>query len=181
MKEYDVKITETLEKTVTVEAESRADAEEQVRSAYYNSEYILDSENFTGVEFGTTEEREVQQEQAETMTVLLVKPHMYPQQVQIGCDLEDLQKAVGGDIEAVYPFNEPVALVMHDEGKIMGKDLNRALGDGDGDLLRASVDGVFDEFLDNGGRAFDDLARGDLVRHVKREDPHVSVSVRNQG
>ena len=52
MKEYDVKITETLEKTVTVEAKSRADAEEQVRSAYYNSEYILDSENFTGVELG---------------------------------------------------------------------------------------------------------------------------------
>ena len=134
MKEYDVKITETLEKTVTVEAKSRADAEEQVRSAYYNSEYILDSENFTGVEFGTTEEREIPQEQAETMTVLLVKPHMYPQQVQIGCDLEDLQKAVGGDIEAVYPFNEPVALVMHDEGKIMGKDLNRALRDGDGEI-----------------------------------------------
>ena len=87
MKEYDVKITETLEKTVTVEAKSRADAEEQVRTAYYNSEYILDSENFTGVEFGTTEEREIQQEQAETMTVLLVKPYMYPQQVQIGCDL----------------------------------------------------------------------------------------------
>lgn len=134
MKEYDVKITETLEKTVTVEAKSRADAEEQVRTAYYNSEYILDSENFTGVEFGTTEEREIQQEQAETMTVLLVKPYMYPQQVQIGCDLEDLQKAVGGDIEAVYPFNEPVALVMHDEGKIMGKDLNRALRDGDGEI-----------------------------------------------
>ena len=42
MKEYDVKITETLEKTVTVEAESRDAAEEQVKAAYYNSEYILD-------------------------------------------------------------------------------------------------------------------------------------------
>ena len=60
MKEYDVKITETLEKTVTVQAESHDAAEEQVRAAYYNSEYILDSENFTGVAFGTTEEREVQ-------------------------------------------------------------------------------------------------------------------------
>lgn len=48
MKEYDVKITETLEKTVTVQAESHDAAEEQVRAAYYNSEYILDSENFTG-------------------------------------------------------------------------------------------------------------------------------------
>ena len=147
MKEYDVKITETLEKTVTVEAKSRADAEEQVRSAYYNSEYILDSENFTGVEFGTTEEREIQQEQAETMTVLLVKPHMYPQQVQIGCDLEDLQKAVGGDIEAVYPFNEPVALVMHDEGKIMGKDLNRALRDGDGEIYEEDFSSLSPELM----------------------------------
>lgn len=103
MKEYDVKITETLEKTVTVQAESHDAAEEQVRAAYYNSEYILDSENFTGVEFGTTEEREVQKEQAGTMNVLLVKPFMYPQAVQIGCELEDLQKAVGGDIEATYP------------------------------------------------------------------------------
>lgn len=133
-KEYDVKITETLEKTVTVQAESHDAAEEQVRAAYYNSEYILDSENFTGVAFGTTEEREVQKEQADTMNVLLVKPFMYPQAVQIGCELEALQKAVGGDIEATYPFNEPVALVMHDEGKLVGKDLNRALRDDDGDI-----------------------------------------------
>ena len=49
MKEYDVKITETLEKTITVQAESRDAAEEQVKNAYYNSEYILDAENFTGV------------------------------------------------------------------------------------------------------------------------------------
>lgn len=33
-----------------------------------------------------------------------------------------------------YPFNEPVALVMHDEGKLVGKDLNRALRDDDGDI-----------------------------------------------
>lgn len=51
MKEYDVTITETLEKTVTVEAASKAEAEEMVRQQYYNSEYILDSENFTGVDF----------------------------------------------------------------------------------------------------------------------------------
>ena len=47
---------------------------------------------------------------------------------------EDLQKAVGGDIEATNPFNEPVALLMHDEGKLVGKELNRALRDDDGDI-----------------------------------------------
>lgn len=134
MKEYDVKITETLEKTVTVEAQSREAAEEQVRSAYYNSEHILDSDNFVGVEFGTSEGREIQQDQKPVMDVLLVKPGMYPQQVQIGCGLENLQKAVGGYIEAVYPFEEPVALVVDEEGKLTGKELNRTLRDGDGDI-----------------------------------------------
>ena len=33
MKEYDVKITETLEKTVTVQAASQAEAEEKVEEA----------------------------------------------------------------------------------------------------------------------------------------------------
>lgn len=103
MKEYDVKITETLEKDVTVTAASREDAEDAVKKAYYNSEYILDAENFTGVQFATQAERDIEQEQP-TMDVLLVKPGMYPQQVKIGCELEDLQAAVGGHIEAVYPF-----------------------------------------------------------------------------
>lgn len=134
MKEYDVKITETLEKTVTVEAESRDAAEEQVKAAYYNSEYILDAENFTGVEFGTQEEREIQHEQAPMMDVLLVRPNMYPQAVQIGCELNDLRKAVGGDIEATYPFEDSVALIMDEEGKMVGKDLNRALRDEDGNM-----------------------------------------------
>ena len=134
MKEYDIKITETLEKTVTVEAASCEEAEEQVRQAYYDSEYILDSENFTGVEFGTEAEREIVQEQKNLMDVLLVKPGMYPQAVQIGGELEDLQKAVGGDIEAVYPFNEEVALVVNEEGKINGSELNRALRDDNGQI-----------------------------------------------
>ena len=134
MKEYDVKITEILKKTVTVQAENRDAAEEQVKTAYYNSEHILDAENFTGVEFRTEAEREIQQEQAPMMDVLLIRPNMYPQVVQIGCELEDLQKAVGGDIQAVYPYEDPVALVMDVEAKLTGKDLNRALRDEDGDM-----------------------------------------------
>ena len=134
MKEYDVKITETLEKTVTVQAENRDAAEEQVKTAYYNSEHILDAENFTGVAFGTQAEREIHQEQAPMMDVLLIRPNMYPQAVQIGCELEDLQKAVGGDIQAVYPYEDPVALVMDEEAKLTGKDLNRALRDEDGNM-----------------------------------------------
>ena len=56
MKEFDVTITETLEKNVKVEAESRQEAEDAVKKAYYNSEYVLDAENFTGVQFATQAE-----------------------------------------------------------------------------------------------------------------------------
>ena len=83
MKEYDIKITETLEKTVTVKAESMEAAQAKVEEEYYNSEHILDSENFTGVDFSAEAEREIVQEQKEQLDVLLVKPGMYPQAVQI--------------------------------------------------------------------------------------------------
>lgn len=134
MKEFDINITETLEKTVTVEAETRADAEEKVRQSYYNSEIILDSENFTGVDFKTGEEREITDERKEMMDVLLIKAGMYPQAVKIGSELEDLQKAVGGDIEATYPFEDEVALVVNAEGKFNGSELNRSLKTEDGQL-----------------------------------------------
>ncbi len=51
MKEYDVKIKETLEMTVTVEAESAAQARELVEQRYKDSEYILDADHFKGVVF----------------------------------------------------------------------------------------------------------------------------------
>ena len=55
MREYSVTITETLRKTVTVEAESMAEAEQMVNDAWLNSEYILDADNFVGVEFESAE------------------------------------------------------------------------------------------------------------------------------
>ena len=70
----------------------------------------------------------------ETMTVLLVEPGKYPQPVEIGTDLEDLQKAVGGYIQVTYPFDEQVGLVMNEEGKMEGMPLNRALRDDDGQI-----------------------------------------------
>ena len=123
-----------LRDTVTVKAESMEAAQAKVEEEYYNSEHILDSENFTGVDFSAEAEREIVQEQKEQLDVLLVKPGMYPQAVQIGSELEDLQKAVGGDIEAVYPYNEPVALIVNDEGKLNGSELNRALRDNEGQI-----------------------------------------------
>ena len=70
----------------------------------------------------------------DTMTVLLVEPNHHPRPVEIGTELEDLQNAVGGYIEVVYPFDEPVGLVMNEEGKLEGLPLNRALRDDNGEI-----------------------------------------------
>lgn len=55
MKTYEVTITETLQKTVEVEANSREEAERQVEENWNNSEYILDAEAFKGVDFSARE------------------------------------------------------------------------------------------------------------------------------
>lgn len=58
MKTYEVTITETLQKTVTVEANSREEAEQQVEENWNNSEYIFDADSFVGVDFAVrTNER----------------------------------------------------------------------------------------------------------------------------
>ncbi|MEE1010737.1 MAG: DUF3849 domain-containing protein, partial [Acutalibacteraceae bacterium] len=56
--------------------------------------------------------------------------------------LESLQQQVGGYIEAVYPFEEPVGLVCNEEGKINGMQLNRALRD-DENSIYDIVSGTF--------------------------------------
>lgn len=70
----------------------------------------------------------------EEMTVLVVEPKKEPYVKTIPSGLESLQHEVGGDIEAVYPFEDPVALIVNEEGKLEGLPLNRGLYDDEGRL-----------------------------------------------
>ena len=51
LKEFDVMIRETLTLTVTVQVQDRDEAEQIAADNWRDSEYILDADNFTGVEF----------------------------------------------------------------------------------------------------------------------------------
>ena len=73
-------------------------------------------------------------EQPTTMTVLVVEPDKKPYVKEIPSGLESLQHEVGGSIQAVYPFAEPVAVICNEEGKLEGLPLNRALRDEDGEI-----------------------------------------------
>ena len=140
MKKFDVEITETLQRTVSVEAASQEEAEKIVTKAWNNEDYVLDSADFVGVDFKTVGEQELSE--SRKMEVLLVQPGMYPQKATIGTELKDFQDAVGGNIAASYPFDDPVAIVYNDEGKLTGLPLNRALRDEDGRMYDA-VAGTF--------------------------------------
>lgn len=58
MKRYYVSVTETLNKVVSVDAESEKDALEQVQKAYSDSVIVLDSDNFAGEQIEIDDDQE---------------------------------------------------------------------------------------------------------------------------
>ena len=66
------------------------------------------------------------------MQVVIVEPKKKPTVQDINDGLEAMQKIVGGTIQAIYPFEEPIALICNDEGKFLNLPLNRALRDNAG-------------------------------------------------
>ena len=73
-------------------------------------------------------------DESKSMNVLVVEPEKTPYMADIGSDLKSMQDAVGGSIEAIYPFEEQVALVCNEDGKLLGMTLNRALRDENGEI-----------------------------------------------
>lgn len=68
------------------------------------------------------------------MKVVRVEPYKPPYEKEIDSGLKSLQHEVGGWIQAVYPFEDPVAIICNEEGKINGMELNRALRDENGEV-----------------------------------------------
>ncbi len=58
MKEYEIRIQETLAMTVTVEAENAAQARDIVERQWKNGDYILDADHFQGVTFTLPKNRD---------------------------------------------------------------------------------------------------------------------------
>lgn len=63
------------------------------------------------------------------LRVLVVEPGKPPAVQEIDRSLESMQRLVGGYIQAVYPFDDPVALICNEEGKLLGLPMNRTLRD----------------------------------------------------
>lgn len=96
-----------------------------------NTFHYCDSFGYQEVDFNPDKcqisDRFLKYEPSEQIRVLLVKPGEYPKEVLIGNSLEDMQAVVGGDIEEYMPFEDEVAIVCNEEGKMLGLALNRAV------------------------------------------------------
>ena len=68
------------------------------------------------------------------MNVLVVEPGILPYEKEIN-GLREMQAVVGGYIDAIYPYEEPVALVCNDEGLINGLPFNRSVEGGYGGIF----------------------------------------------
>ncbi len=68
------------------------------------------------------------------MRVLVVEPERRPEVQEIDNSLTTMQEIVGGLIQPIYPFDEPVALICNDEGKLMNLSPNRGLRDKNGQI-----------------------------------------------
>lgn len=68
------------------------------------------------------------------ISVLVVEPEKKPYAKEISSGLSSLQHEVDGYIQAVYPYEEPVALICDEEAKLKGSELNRVLRDEDGQI-----------------------------------------------
>ncbi len=133
MKEFEVTITETLQKTVSIEAETKEEAKQLVEDMWKDGDIILDADNFADVEYAADNGKEI--EKLNELEVLLVEPGQYAKMTTIEAGLSSMQEIVGGDIQAAYYFDEPVALVCNEEGKINGSELNRAIKDDNGKIV----------------------------------------------
>ena len=75
--------------------------------------------------------------------VVLVEPGKPAVMAEIGSDLDSLQRAVGGSIEAAYFYDDPIAIVCNEDGKNIGLPMNRAVKDENGEIMDIIVGKFF--------------------------------------
>lgn len=77
------------------------------------------------------------------MRILVVKPGKRPLVQEVDPTLEAMQKIVGGEIQAIYPFDDSAAIICCATAKQCGYPSNRALYESDGKTAREIIAGTF--------------------------------------
>ncbi len=86
--------------------------------------YYVDTFGFQKVEFNP---EETIKKQVDKIKVVIVEPGKLARITEIEDNVKAMQHAVRGSIQAIYPFEDQVALVYNDTGKLQEMPPNRAL------------------------------------------------------
>ena len=103
--------------------------------------------------------------------------HQLPEVKDIDPGLASLQHEVEGWIEATYPFEDPVAIICNEEGKLNGMEFNRAIRDENGEV-REIIAGPF-LIVGLGEEDFTSLSE-DMVQKYKRMFAQPEVFLQTQ-
>ena len=106
-------------------------------------------------------------EEKKTIRVVYVENDKCARVIELGTELEEMQKAVDGDIEGIFPFREEVCLVCNSMGKRLCKP-NRVLRDSVGQPHLVICGSFF--ICDSSGTHFDSLTEAQIQRYLKMFD-----------
>lgn len=107
---------------------SVSDVVEVIAEDGHSTFHYCDSIGFAEVPFQPDLTGQVKKE---TLRVVLLEPGKLARIAEIEHSLRALQRAVGGKIEDMYPFEEQVCIVCNRDGKMDGLPLNRAIREED--------------------------------------------------
>ena len=98
--------------------------------------------------------------------VIYVKPDEKATVIEIEDTLEVLQEKVKGDIEAFYAFEDPVAIICNESGKISGLTPNRAIRH-NGEILDIIVGNFLIAYVPQDSSNFESLPDTLLYKYLK--------------
>ena len=95
------------------------------------------------------------------MKILVIEPGKHPRIANIDGLLKSMQETVGGNIQAIYPFDDPVALVCDEEGLFKDTKWNQRI------TQDCAIKGTF--FLCGlGEEEFTDMSDALIDKYIRR-------------
>lgn len=114
------------------------------------------------------------------ITVLIVEPMKVPKIVEIPETLESMQSIVDGRIQEIMPFDDEVALVCNEEGKLNELPLNRAIYNDDGQMIDIISGKFFICSAPFTSEKFESLSKEQQEKYTtKFKDPEMFVETEN--
>ena len=129
--------------------------------------YFCDNVGFKKIGF-EPQEAQLNTKTKETMRVVLIEPGKYAKEAYIGKELADMQEIVDGSIEQFCPYEDEVALICDEEGKLCGKDLNRAIYDDEGQMIEIMAGTFFICSAPSDSESFKSLSDEQVQKYLKQ-------------